>query len=134
MLLVVVLVVVHLSISAGFYQPGRVSTSISSSSLLWAEKKKSLAPPNEFSRVIQAGQVTERRPVLCKIVAKEPERKGLAVRFDIYEIVHLAANITVTRQDAVSLLVEGTFEAQIKDGAELVILKSAVFIPLPPSD
>jgi hypothetical protein len=57
--------------------------------------------------------------VLCKIIAKEHERKGLAERFDIHQITYLAANVTITRTEVASLLVEGVFEAHIKDGEEL---------------
>lgn len=85
-------------------------------SLFKAAAKKNLTPPPEFSRIVPAAQVTERRPVLCKILAKEPERKGLAERFDVFQIGYFAANITVTRTDSASLLVEGKIEAHIKDG------------------
>jgi hypothetical protein len=40
-------------------------------------------------------QVPERRPVLCKLLAKEKEREGLAERFDIPELLYFAANVTV---------------------------------------
>lgn len=80
---------------------------------------KKAPPVNEFSRVLSAAQVTERRPVLCKIIAKESERDGLAERFDVFKIEYLAANVTVTRTDAASLLVEGVLAARVRDGLEL---------------
>lgn len=86
---------------------------------LYAKKSNKSAPVIEFSRSLSAAQVTMKRPVLCKIVAKEGERAGLATRFDVFEISYFAANVTITRTDAVSLLIEGELEAHIKDGAEL---------------
>ena len=44
-------------------------------------------------------KVPVRRPVLCKLLAKENERAGLAARFDIPELIYFAANVTVTRRD-----------------------------------
>ena len=82
---------------------------------------KSGIPPTEveFSRIVNAAQVTGRRPVLCKIIAKEKEQAALAERLDVYQIPYLAANITVTRTDRASILVEGVLVAKIKDGEEL---------------
>ena len=82
--------------------------------------KKSIPPPGiEFSRIVNSAQITERRPVLCKVVAKDHERVALAERLDVYQIPYLAANITITRRDRASILVEGVLSAQIKDGEEL---------------
>jgi len=53
---------------------------------------------------------------LCKLLAKESERIALAKRLDIPEIVFLSANITLTRNDPITILVEGKLEARIKSG------------------
>ena len=94
------------------------------STKLFAKKKKSAPVGPEFSRVLNVAQVRwqkkiktvngygwvslifsigqmkscqvpERRPVLCKLLAKEKEREGLAERFDIPELLYFAANVTV---------------------------------------
>ena len=81
--------------------------------------KKIIPIPNEFSRLVNVNQVPNRRPVLCRIIAKEKERQGLAKRFDITEITYFGANITLTRKDPTSIVVDGVFEAHLKV-AELV--------------
>ena len=82
--------------------------------------KGSITPHDvEFCRIVNSAQITERRPVLCKIIAKEHERMALAERLDVYQIPYLAANITITRKDQASVMVEGVLAAQIKDGEEL---------------
>jgi hypothetical protein len=43
-------------------------------------------------------QIPERRPVLCKLLAKDNERTALALRFDIPEITYFAANVTISRR------------------------------------
>jgi len=73
----------------------------------------------EFSRTLNVGSVPERRPVLCKLLAKPAERAGLAERFDIPELSYFAANVTVRRQDPYTILVEGTIEAHIQAAASL---------------
>ena len=80
-----------------------------------AKKNKGPVGP-EFSRVLNVGQIPGRRPVLCKLLAKESERAGLAERFDIPELTYFAANVTVSRRDAGSLVVTGDIEAHIKGG------------------
>ena len=85
-----------------------------------SQHKKILPPPSEFSRIVNAGQVPPNgRAVLCRIIAKEKERVGLAKRFDIDDLTHFSANITLTRRDYNSILVKGNFEAHMKV-AELV--------------
>ena len=101
--------------STGFLIPPRRWTSVV------RDLSQSSIPSSEveFSRIVNSAQVTERRPVLCKIIAKEHERVALAERLDVYRIPYLAANITITRKDQASILVEGVLAAQIKDGEEL---------------
>ena len=74
----------------------------------------------EFSRIINVGAVPEKRPVLCKLLAKPAEREGLALRFDLPELSHFAANVTVRRQDPYTILVEGTIEAHITAATQLL--------------
>lgn len=66
-----------------------------------------------------------RRPVLCKLLAKDSERIALAARLDIPELIYLAANITLTRDDPTSITVSGKLEAHIKAGqylaAEIIV-------------
>lgn len=83
---------------------------------LYAAKKNKGPVGPEFSRVLNVGQIPGRRPVLCKLLAKESERAGLAERFDIPELTYFAANVTVSRRDAGSLVVTGDIEAHIKGG------------------
>ena len=52
--------------------------------------------------------------VLCKLLAKEQERVLVAERFDIPELLYFASNVTLSRSDAVTILVEGTIEAHIR--------------------
>lgn len=61
-------------------------------------------------------KIPGRRPVLCKLLAKEKERIGLAERFDIPELTYFAANVTVSRQDPGTIMVKGTLEAHMKGG------------------
>lgn len=70
----------------------------------------------EFSRILNVGQIPEKRPVLCKLLATEKERRGVAERFDIPDLLYFASNITLSRSDSISILVEGTIEAHIKTG------------------
>ena len=93
---------------------GKGSTSVGASSI-----KKIFPPRPEFSRLVNANQVPQRRSVLCRIVAKEKECQGLAIRYDIYNITYFGANVTLIRQDGNSIQVSGTFEAHMKV-AELV--------------
>ena len=85
-----------------------------------ARKVKAVPPRPEFSRIINVASVPERRPVLCKLVAKPAEREGLSLRFDLPELSHFAANVTVRRQDPYTILIEGTIEAQITAASQLL--------------
>jgi len=89
-------------------------------------KKKSSPPPStpEFSRCLNVAQVSQ-RPVLCKLLAKEGERAALAERFDVPEISYFAANVTITRQDLSTILVEGNIEAIITAGRSSTALQLA---------
>jgi hypothetical protein len=84
--------------------------------LYMAKKKTKRKAPTtpEFSRVLNAEQVPPNRPVLCRLVAKEVERAGLAERFDLPNITYFAANVTASRPDSGSVLIEGSLEAHIK--------------------
>ena len=81
-------------------------------------KKKGPSGPvvPEFSRVVNVDQIPPRRPVLCRIIAKEEERAGLAERLDIDELPYFAANVTLSRRDQNTVLAEGTIEAHFKAG------------------
>eukprot|EP01041_Mallomonas_annulata_P014632 gene14632-31136_t len=70
----------------------------------------------EFSRILNIANIPARRPVLCKILAKDTELQALARRLDTYSVQYLAANVTVQRENPSAILVEGSFEAYIKDG------------------
>ena len=74
-------------------------------------------PPPYFPLCLNCtSQVPGRRPVLCKLLAKDHERVGLAARFDIPELIYFAANVTVSRRDPGSIIVTGDIEAHIKGG------------------
>ena len=78
------------------------------------KKNKKAAMTPEFSRVLNVNQVPDSRPVLCRLVAKEKERIGLQERFDLPTIAYFSANVTASRPDASSVLIEGSLEAHIK--------------------
>lgn len=84
------------------------------------DKRRSKAPTvpitPEFSRRISAAKVPSKRPVMCKLLAKESERVALSQRLDIPEILYLSANLTLSRNDPITILVEGKLEARIKAG------------------
>lgn len=105
-------------------------TSRMSSMILMAAKKKNAPPPltPEFSRCLNVGQVS-RRPVLCKLLAKEGERAALAERFDVPEISYFAANVTLTRQDELTIVVEGSIEAIITAGKASAALSELQLAP-----
>lgn len=70
----------------------------------------------EFSRIINAAQVPARKPVICKIVAKEKELAALATRLKVPGLKQFTAEITLSRTDATSILVEGTIVATVYNG------------------
>ena len=72
-----------------------------------------------FSFLISCKTIIYRRPVLCKLLAKESERIALAARLDIPELIYLAANITLIRDEPTSITVSGKLEAHIKAGQYL---------------
>ena len=88
------------------------------SSLSMKKEKSNIGLPiaPEFSRIINVAQIPARKPVLCRLLAKEEERAGLAKRFDIHKLEYFAANVTISYQDEVSIQVAGRFEARIKVG------------------
>lgn len=91
-----------------------LSKEMSGMQLFAKKKKKSVVPiMPEFSRIINVNQVPERRQVLCKLLAKDHERKGLAERFNIPEISYFSANVTLSRRESVSIFVAGALEAHI---------------------
>jgi hypothetical protein len=82
-----------------------------------AKKEKVLVPSSpEFSRIINAAQIPQKRPVLCKLLANENERRKLAQRFDMSEITYFAVNMTVSRRDPETILIDGELEAHVKAG------------------
>ena len=87
--------------------------------VLNAKKKKKRKPiplVPEFSRVLNTGQIPRDRPVMCRLLARDKEREGLAERFDMPEITYFSANVTAKRADRTSILVQGNLEAHIKAG------------------
>ena len=83
-------------------------------------KPKKIPLKPEFSRILNVGSIPEKRSVLCKLLAKPSEREGLALRFDLPELTHFAANVTVRRQDPYSILIAGTIDAQITASSTLL--------------
>lgn len=82
---------------------------------LLAKKKQAPIVP-EFSRIINIDQIPKLKPVLCRLLAKEEERKNLAERFDIPFLLYFAANVTLLRKDDITILVNGKFEMHLKSG------------------
>lgn len=78
--------------------------------------KKQIIKTIEFSRIVNSGQISSKRNVLCKLAANEEERLNLAKRFDIANILHFHANITLSRQDIQSIVITGTLSAEIYNG------------------
>ena len=91
-------------------------------------KKKILPIKPEFSRIINVNQIPQRKPIVCKLLARDIERKGLEKRFDIPQLLLFNANVTISRKDSVSILVEGVIEAHLKEGELLDtnIIKSKI--------
>ena len=70
----------------------------------------------EFSRIINAGQIQSRKPVICKILAKQRELELLAVRLEVPGLSYFAANITLSRKDITSIDITGTIAATVYNG------------------
>lgn len=89
-----------------------------SSQSLFAAKKKTQPIPQvaEFSRIINVAQIPARKSVLCRVVATDDECKNVAERFDIGNLIYLSANVTISRRDSYSIVVEGNFIARISNG------------------
>jgi hypothetical protein len=51
----------------------------------------------EFSRIININQIPQRKSIICKLLARETERKGLEKRFDIPSLILFNANVTISR-------------------------------------
>lgn len=92
----------------------RVGTARSTLLMMAKKKKHTTFDGPEFSRILNIEQLPPNRPVMCKLVAKETEKLGLANRFDLELISYFAANMTAVRADQRSILVEGSLEAHIK--------------------
>lgn len=80
-----------------------------------AKKQTKVQSSPEFSRILNAGKIPARRPVLCKILAKDFELDGLTKRLDTFRLEYFAANVTIQRESSFGILVKGEFEAFIKD-------------------
>lgn len=80
------------------------------------EAVKSSAGPSapEFSRPLNVAQIPKKKPVLCRLRANEEERVDLALRFELQELSYLAANVTLSRKDEMSIEVKGNLEAHIR--------------------
>ena len=78
------------------------------------KKQQNVVVTPEFSRIVNVGSLPSRRAVLCKLLAKDSERRGLALRFKLYQIPYFSANVTLERQSKSEILVNGKIEAHIK--------------------
>lgn len=87
---------------------------------LFATKKasKDVDKPRdiEFSRMISINQVPTRRPVLCRLLAKDNERAAISRRFDLPEnaLKYFSSNVTVAWKDSTSMIVTGKYAAKIQ--------------------
>ena len=70
----------------------------------------------EFSRIINIQQIPKLKPVLCRLLANNEERQKLSMRLDIPVLLYFASNVTLSRKDERSILVNGQFEAHLKSG------------------
>jgi hypothetical protein len=112
--LLTTLVLIYFLLSSSFTHPR--NGVIRSFALHALKKKKPVPLTPEFSRIINVAQISPRKTVQCKLLAKESERKSLSERFDVEGINYFAANVTLARQDIQSILVTGTISAVISNG------------------
>jgi sortase (surface protein transpeptidase) len=70
----------------------------------------------EFSRIINIQQIPKLKPVLCRLLANNEEKLKLSIRLDIPILIYFASNVTLSRRDDRSILVNGQFEAHLKSG------------------
>lgn len=82
------------------------------------EHQKVLIQP-EFSRIINVAQISSERDIHCRLLANSEECKGLAKRFELPEITHFSANVTLSKPNTNSILVSGKYEAHISYGEHL---------------
>jgi hypothetical protein len=73
----------------------------------------------EFSRIINIQQIPKLKPVLCRLLANNEEKLKLSIRLDIPILIYFASNVTLSRRDDRSILVNGQFEAHLKSGKHL---------------
>ena len=73
----------------------------------------------EFSRIINIQQIPKLKPVLCRLLANNEEKLKLSIRLDIPILIYFASNVTLSRRDDRSILVNGQFEAHLKSGIPL---------------
>lgn len=76
----------------------------------------------EFSRIINIQQIPKLKPVLCRLLANNEEKLKLSIRLDIPILIYFASNVTLSRRDDRSILVNGQFEAHLKSGIPLKLL------------
>ena len=81
------------------------------------EHQKVIQP--EFSRIINVAQISSERDIHCRLLANSEECKGLAKRFELPEITHFSANVTLSKPNTNSILVSGKYEAHISYGEHL---------------
>lgn len=82
-----------------------------------AKKFQQLIPTKpEFSRIVNVAQIPSRKPIVCKLLANDEERRKLAARLDLIELSYFSANVTISRQDSNAILVEGSFIARSSNG------------------
>jgi len=85
----------------------------------WAKKSsvndEHLTAPakTEFSRIVHLSKVPRSKPVSCRLIAKETERRALSERFHLGELTYLAANVTLSRQPPSSVLIQGNIIAHV---------------------
>lgn len=76
----------------------------------------------EFSRIINIQQIPKLKPVLCRLLANNEEKLKLSIRLDIPILIYFASNVTLSRRDDRSIIVNGQFEAHLKSGIPLKLL------------
>eukprot|EP01040_Poterioochromonas_malhamensis_P013275 gene13275-14581_t len=86
-------------------------------------------PPNpkaEFTRVVNIEQIPRKRSILCKLLVKEHEKASVAKRFNVPQILHFSANVTMTWRDTHSLLISGSVEGQIGYGNNEILAPDTI--------
>jgi hypothetical protein len=67
----------------------------------------------KFRRIVNVSQIPKRRSVVCRLVATEEERQGIARMIDFPTIPYFAANVTLSMVDTYTVKVKGIIEAKL---------------------